>query len=610
MSKEFISIAFSSSDEKRFLITLTGAPDYLLWYWRWDQRKCLDNQKISTSSIPTQCSFSSEDGGTVVVTGKDIFKFFKIEEENRSLNAIHTQVNEVEEWVSTNYLCHAWTKEGYLLIGTDKGEILQLDQNGEYQGVLDSTHSSWPICSISVCSKGFIAGGAEGRLAVFILTDEKDMKSQEYEFISQHELKQLPGKPKWGNIQSMAIAPTGEDEVVIVTSDNQLLKSQINFEGTGELNFSEIICNFHSKGITGLDVCVRKPLLVTCSADGTIRLWNYAERKLVIDVSTGSNHEEPMACAFHPSGCHIIVGYADKVKLMNVFSTKLKTFHEIPLKGFKELAFAHGGQMFAAVTGMNINIYNFYVPENHQSFKSNKLRSVTWEDDDSGMITSTQEGPIEEWKLNAKDSTPVNSTVIRGKVTVTDAVKIADENKIYAVGNDRLIHEIFCKGTATTGAKIETGSIVGQITVTKNKELMIAGMAEPDHPGAIREYHYPPATTEYSEIQAHGREVVKVKLSNDNRHLFSVGKDGCLIIFEIKSKEKMRKEKEEIFLPISEEILTNKQEIDELHSLIEQNKTKIKQMNSTNDMDFNHEMDEQKGTIKKLQSDLTTVFYI
>ena len=34
---------------------------------------------------------------------------------------------------------------------------------------------------------------------------------------------------------AMAIAPTGEDEVVIITSDNQLLKSQINFDGNGEL---------------------------------------------------------------------------------------------------------------------------------------------------------------------------------------------------------------------------------------------------------------------------------------------------------------------------------------------------------------------------------------
>lgn len=33
--------------------------------------------------------------------------------------------------------------------------------------------------------------------------------------------------------------------------------------------------SFHSKAITGLSVCVRKPVVATSSLDRCIRIWNY-----------------------------------------------------------------------------------------------------------------------------------------------------------------------------------------------------------------------------------------------------------------------------------------------------------------------------------------------
>ena len=39
--------------------------------------------------------------------------------------------------------------------------------------------------------------------------------------------------------------------------------------------FSILLHPFHSAGIRGLDICHRKPLIVTGSDDQTIRVWNY-----------------------------------------------------------------------------------------------------------------------------------------------------------------------------------------------------------------------------------------------------------------------------------------------------------------------------------------------
>ena len=56
--------------------------------------------------------------------------------------------------------------------------------------------------------------------------------------------------------------------------------------------------------------CVRKPLLVTCSLDRTVRVWNYLDHRLELWRSFS---EEPHSVAFHPSGLHVVVGFSDKL---------------------------------------------------------------------------------------------------------------------------------------------------------------------------------------------------------------------------------------------------------------------------------------------------------
>ena len=52
-------------------------------------------------------------------------------------------------------------------------------------------------------------------------------------------------------------------------------------------------------GITGLDVCVRKPLLITSGQDCSVRIWNYLSKTQEL-VKTFT--EEAHSVAIHPSG--------------------------------------------------------------------------------------------------------------------------------------------------------------------------------------------------------------------------------------------------------------------------------------------------------------------
>ena len=69
--------------------------------------------------------------------------------------------------------------------------------------------------------------------------------------------------------------------------------------GSTKNEFSVFSYPFHSGSITGVDVCQRKPLVVTCGADRSIRVWNY----LTMELELSKEFEETVeSVALHPTG--------------------------------------------------------------------------------------------------------------------------------------------------------------------------------------------------------------------------------------------------------------------------------------------------------------------
>jgi WD40 repeat protein len=49
----------------------------------------------------------------------------------------------------------------------------------------------------------------------------------------------------------------------------------MSLEKNEESTIEYALQSFHTDNITGLDVCLRKSLVGTCSADRSVRVWNY-----------------------------------------------------------------------------------------------------------------------------------------------------------------------------------------------------------------------------------------------------------------------------------------------------------------------------------------------
>jgi WD40 repeat protein len=96
-----------------------------------------------------------------------------------------------------------------------------------------------------------------------------------------------------------------------------------------------------------MDVCLKKQIVATCSSDRTVRVWNYSAKDELIPDITMPFEEEAFSVAIHPSGFHMVVGFNDCIRMLNILQEELQEYCKIPIPGSREIKFSHGGHLFA-----------------------------------------------------------------------------------------------------------------------------------------------------------------------------------------------------------------------------------------------------------------------
>lgn len=151
--------------------------------------------------------------------------------------------------------------------------------------------------------------------------------------------------------------------------------------------------------------------------------------------------EEAFSIAMHPSGLYILVGFSDKLRLMNILIDDIKQFREFTIRGCKECAFSNGGDRFAAVHSNVIQIYSVTTFENIANFKGHngKVKQVLWSNDDSKLVSCGMDGAVYEWDTITGRRT---GEYVLKNCSYTSVGLSSDARNIFAVGSDRKLKEI------------------------------------------------------------------------------------------------------------------------------------------------------------------------
>jgi len=86
-SKAFTAVNFAKSNDKnnQFLVTISGTPDFSVIIWLWDKQRCVARHRYcqdEIEQIPLHASFDPADPTMLLVTGNNLYNFFKINETN------------------------------------------------------------------------------------------------------------------------------------------------------------------------------------------------------------------------------------------------------------------------------------------------------------------------------------------------------------------------------------------------------------------------------------------------------------------------------------------------------------------------------------------------
>eukprot|EP00698_Gefionella_okellyi_P006107 TRINITY_DN15567_c0_g1_i1.p1 TRINITY_DN15567_c0_g1~~TRINITY_DN15567_c0_g1_i1.p1 ORF type:complete len:1180 (-),score=311.31 TRINITY_DN15567_c0_g1_i1:65-3577(-) len=574
-SQRYVSCCFSS-DNKLFLAQ-GGEPDWRLVIWNWEKMKVL---ATITLNVPMhQCSFNPGDPTVICATGDGIFRIYRFAD-----NVFKQVVGAVAKRDPQKYLSHEWLSDERLIVGTDNGDLLLFENNEFKMALPQSPADGNSIESFAGYSRGFVCAGDNGIVHLFEKTDDAREAYRRTKTFKIHQ-NAVP-------VTTLAISPS--EEVLVCGLDNSQLFS-LNLSSTDlmkpdDMNFEYLFQSFHHGAVTGLDVCVRKPLIATCGLDRTVRIWNYVDRTLELSQTF---NEDIHSIAFHPTGHYVLVGFGDKLRLMNLLIDDIRPFKEFNIKQCKECRFSNGGQFFAAVNNNTIQIFNFYTFENHGNLRGHngKVQSLYWVPDDAFLISAGQEGAVYKWRFSTLKRE--DETVVKG-CQYTSAVCTPDYKTIIACGNDKKIKQI---AENAVQVSYDHPVCVTQLTISRSGKQLFAGTEQ----GTIRAYKFP-LTGEFLEYNCHAAAVSRLIVSPDDALLFSVGEDGTVALFDIKDKEARgpKRDKEDDY---SREILVTKSDLEDKTNKLVELEAKVSELTTQNEYSLKLKEIGHQEELKKLEDE-------
>ncbi|KAK3506828.1 hypothetical protein QTP70_029069, partial [Hemibagrus guttatus] len=585
--QEFVCMAFSADSE--YLLGQAGGPSWTLYCWQWKKNKLVAAVQIKTRGDISQVSFNPQDDTKVCVTGKRVFRIYEFK--NGALGMMDSY--NVEKM---NVLCHTWMSSNSIIAGTEEGQLLNLKSKHRLVKCLmgkacerqkDSSSSPTPVTAITAIvpySDGFACSTGLGVVSLYEKVQTKDNYSKTVTL--RIPVDPCSNKPLQA-ITSMCISPS-EQTLAISTDQGQLYHISLDSEElikNEKSQFTYLSQSFHSGSITGLAICVAKPIMATCSKDCTIHIWNYHKKTLELFKEFD---EEPRCVSMHPDSHSMLVGFSTEVCLMDRFVDNLCTVRTFPISNCTECVFNHDGSRFAAISENMIHIFNIKTQKRLDlSGHHKQVQSLKWSKDDCRLVSCGTDGTVFVW-----DALTGNAA-IRSEATsrYTDVTFAPNTGSVLAVGR-RHLREISDEGASPKNASYDcldsvlyemASDGVAYTAVSMTRSGVFVGTSA----GTVRVLDYPfDKEMTWTEHQAHAGPITKMVVTPGDQYLLTASKDGSIFIWSIIDQNGQTLEKVDE-LDYFEEVYCLKEFLDEKDKLINDLTLKVQQLEMEQDIEMN-----------------------
>jgi cilia- and flagella-associated protein 57 len=425
----------------------------------------------------------------------------------------------------------------------------------------------------------------------------------------------LPGNKNQEFINKIYI--NDSKTILIVISNKNIVYIHHLVDQTKDINnnsfeFEVLIENYHYHTITSIDSCVRKPLMVSCSLDGCLNIWNYDTKS--IELRQEFDYDL-LSVAIHPSGIYLILCSAYNLRYMEINTDVLSLMHTLKVRNCTNCIFSNGGHMFAFVQGTVVQIYLSYKFSEIGAIKTQemgKIKQLKFTDNDNYLVCCSIAGIIRIW--NCCNLSVVHEIITKGLSYIGLALNLNQE-MLFLISTEKAIRQFqlplsddlnsFFKSNtqAKLIKKMETKNDENLtcIEISKSNKLLCVGTNK----GTLRVILL--STGNFKEYKAHSSSITKICIAFNDELLLTSSDDGIIVSWKISKMFKYQYNDTEYLLASNkplyktifleqEMVLTNKKEFMlKSHQIID---TERKIENLTYETDFKLRLKDLKFKIK------------
>jgi WD40 repeat protein len=525
-------VALDFSRDNKFLAAATQPPGLSVCLWQLDKAKLL-----ATTDVPFACSrisISPWAHWKLCTTGTDTLRIWHFAD--KQLKAMDPLKRK-----DYRFTCHAWFDDDKLLVGTREGDVLVVagedDRPMELRRTFQTVHEMAPVWAIVALGRGFICAGDGGLLTLF-------ERTYDAEYFRKYKRFRLPGKQR---IVDLSLSPTEETVVCCAQTNEVFLFSLATVDiakAEDPASFRPLPIGFHADTVTAIDVCIQRPIVVTAGLDRRVRLWNYAKRQAEV---TKIFEEEALSVACHPTGLFILVGLKSHMGMFSVLSRDLHQIADFPVKACREVRFCHGGQYFAAAVASRVFLFASYSFECLGSLQghSGAVKSICWLKGDAALATAGNEGAIYVWRVDGLRREETEDHIARATVftglcvdTATGVCAAIGTSKLDPSSDGERVLRQVAKGQELR--EVRLGPVDPRRTPKIHEVelalcLTAATLFVGTPGGQVLLYPWPlPADAQpFHRYDLHHGATLLLRLSADDRHLFTVGEDCALFVLDV-----------------------------------------------------------------------------